>query len=78
MFTILTKEDCPWCDKAKEFLTEKGEDFVSSSYRDDPLYLKLMRKAGLKTVPQIWHNDEYIGGYEALVAYWNLKEEEDK
>jgi glutaredoxin-related protein len=31
--------------------------------------LKLMDHAKLRTVPQIWVNDHYIGGYQELVKH---------
>jgi glutaredoxin len=69
MFYILTRPDCPWCDKAKELLNDKGEDHQVFLYTEHPLIVKLMFKAGLKSVPQIWHNGDHIGGYEALALY---------
>jgi glutaredoxin len=66
MFHIITKPDCPWCDKAKELLNEKGIGFTAYLYNDHPMIVKLMFTSGLKTVPQIWHNSTHIGGYEDL------------
>ncbi len=66
MYFILTKDDCVWCDKAKQLLEEKGEAFSASSLKDNPLLIRLMLKANLKTVPQIWQDAEHIGGYTEL------------
>lgn len=76
MFTILTKNDCPWCDKAKDLLKEMKVPYGAFNYTDHPVIILLMKKANLKTVPQIWTNtpdgNTYIGGYEDLVNW--LKE----
>lgn len=69
MYYILAKEDCVWCDKAKQFLKDNNEDFVVYDYKEHPMIVKLMFEAVLKTVPQIWYNNMHIGGYEALVDW---------
>jgi len=80
MFTILTKSNCVWCDKAKELLTQKGATFVAHDFREHPVILLLLKKARLDTVPQIWHQTpegrEYIGGFSDLEHYF--KEQEEK
>lgn len=69
MFYIITRENCSWCDKAKEELNNRGEAVMAFLYTDHPMIVKLMGKAGLKTVPQIWHEGTYIGGYTDLCSY---------
>lgn len=71
---LLTKADCIWCDKAKELLEEKGEGFAALPYNNDQMMLNLVRKAGIKTMPQIWYKDEYIGGYTDLVKFLESKD----
>lgn len=66
MYYLITKPDCVWCDGAKKLLFEKGEEYRAYDYEEHPMIVKLMREAALKTVPQIWYNSEYIGGYAAL------------
>lgn len=72
MYYILTKPDCIYCERAKELLDEKGEGYQAFSITESPLYVRLLFKAGLRTVPQIWHDAEYIGGYDALKTYMEL------
>ena len=69
MFYIITREDCSWCDKAKEALNNRGEPDEAFLYTEHPMIKKLMGKAGLKTVPQIWHGIVYIGGCADLYEY---------
>ena len=74
MFYLITKTDCPWCDKAKELLQQREAPFGAFHYNEHPMIVKLMSKAGLKTVPQIWCEGEYIGGYENLVEWFQQHE----
>lgn len=69
MFYILTREDCPWCDRAKEALNNRGEPYEAFLYTEHPMLIKLIDKAGLKTVPQIWHDKKYVGGCAELYKY---------
>lgn len=66
-YYILSKDNCKWCEKAKEFLKEETVEVFS--IKDHPLLLKLMDNAKLTTVPQIWIDDTYIGGYQELLQY---------
>lgn len=69
MFYIITREDCSWCDKAKEALDNRGEPYEAFLYTEHPLIVKLMITSKMKTVPQIWHENTYIGGCAELYKY---------
>jgi len=71
MFYILSRDDCSWCDKAMEALDNRGEPYEAFLYTEHLMIGKLMGKAGLKTVPQIWYNNQYIGGYEDMMKIFN-------
>jgi ribonucleoside-diphosphate reductase alpha chain len=65
---IVSKEDCPWCQKLKETLSADGIQYKEISKVEavekgywDPSW---------KTVPQIWLYKKHIGGY---TDYVNLK-----
>lgn len=73
MYYIITKVNCTHCDRAKAMLRERGEEYHSYAYDVHPLSTRLMAKAGLKTVPQIWHNKLYIGGADELEKYLGEK-----
>jgi glutaredoxin len=68
-YYIITREDCSWCDKAIDLLEQQGEAVVAFLYTDHPMFTKFMVAAKMKTVPQIWHENEYIGGYAELYKY---------
>jgi len=69
MFYIITREDCLWCDRAKEALNNRGEPYEAFLYTEHAMVRKLMIKSGIKTVPQIWYDDQYIGGCTELFSY---------
>jgi len=69
MYYIITKDNCIYCDKAKMFLNDNMEAYQTIDYKDNVFMKKLMFKAELVTLPQIWHNDEYVGGYNELLSY---------
>lgn len=70
MYTVYTKENCIWCNKAKHLLTTKGVQYkelkYGTDYERDDLMRVLGRDYGL-SLPQIFdENGELIGGYQEL------------
>lgn len=67
---IWSKENCSFCQKAKQLLQEHNlsyeERLLGSNYSITDL-LQVVPNA--KTVPQIFIDDTYIGGYTDLVNY---------
>ncbi len=60
---IYTKTYCPACDLAKQLLKQKGMAFQEFLMDDKLEELKsLMDKTGMRTVPQIFINGQFIGG----------------
>ena len=70
-YTIYTKDDCKWCNKAKELLQVQGINYYEKDLIN-PEYLKEWRELGVKTVPQILKEDNLIGGYEKLRKHLNV------
>jgi glutaredoxin len=64
---VWSKPQCPYCDQAKALLTQKGIAFeerkIGSGYTRENL-LKAVPTA--RTVPQIFLDDELIGGFAEL------------
>ena len=50
-------------------LQERGKVYQAFSYDTHPMLVKVMGVAGMKTVPQIWHDKTYIGGADDLEKY---------
>ena len=67
---IYTTNQCPYCKYAKDLLSSKGVDFNELNLDQDKKLRAQMitRKAGLRSVPQIFIDDQHIGGYDDLVA----------
>ena len=61
---------CPYCTNAEKLLLEKGFDITDKVLVDEnPDELeKMMKITGKRTVPQIFIDGIYIGGFEELRA----------
>ncbi|MFA6231597.1 MAG: glutaredoxin 3 [Rhodanobacter sp.] len=61
---------CPYCVAAKNLLKSKGLEWVEVRVDIDPLQRDAMltRSGGRRSVPQIFVNDQHVGGYDDLVA----------
>ena len=68
--TIYTKEYCPYCVRAKALLSRKGVVFNEIKIDAQPELRPEMiaRSGGRSTVPQIFINDQNIGGCDDLHA----------
>ena len=66
---IYTKDYCPYCHRAKELLSHKGVDFIEYDISADPDKGSQMRlRSQRNTVPQIFIDDQHIGGCDDLYA----------
>jgi glutaredoxin 3 len=69
MLTIYTKDYCPYCVKAKSLLTSIGATYEEVDITHSPdIIMELMKKSGMRTVPQIFLWDECLGGYDSIAA----------
>ncbi|MEQ5777021.1 MULTISPECIES: glutaredoxin 3 [unclassified Thalassospira] len=61
---------CPYCKRARKLLDEKNADYDVIDVMMEPRRKReMMDRAGGKTsVPQIFINDEHIGGCDELMA----------
>lgn len=65
---IITKEDCPYCKKAKDLFVKLGIEYTEYKREDVPYF-------PWKTVPQIWYQGHYIGGYDDLLEFLAVKQQ---
>lgn len=68
-YIIYSRDNCPWCVKAKELLEAKGLPYEELKLGIDYDKEQLRSKLGgidRLTVPQIFHEGVYLGNYEAL------------
>jgi glutaredoxin len=68
---VWSKDNCPYCVKAKRMLDSKGiryeERNISNGWSKQQL---LESVPDAKTVPQIFLHGKYIGGSDALEKYF--------
>jgi glutaredoxin len=71
---IYTKPNCPHCVKAKFIFEQRGIAYteISAVTHRDQLFERVEEATGgpPKTVPQIWLDDEYIGGCDRLIEHF--------
>jgi len=64
---VYTTNHCPYCLRAKALLDRKGVSYEEIRVDEDPKQRDIMiEKTGRRTVPQIFINDESIGGFDDL------------
>lgn len=72
---VWSKNQCPFCDQAKNLLKMKGIEYeernVSTDYTKEQL-LEAVPTA--RTVPQIFLGEELIGGFTELKKYFEGKQ----
>lgn len=64
--TLLTREGCSFCARAKGMLRDRGLEFQEIALGKDLSRSSLRALSGTDTVPQAFINGEHIGGSEAL------------
>lgn len=67
--TVYTTRFCPYCMAARSLLDAKGVAYDDVAVDGNPtLRQEMTARAGQRTVPQIWINEQHIGGYTELAA----------
>jgi glutaredoxin 3 len=68
MLTVYSKDNCPFCDRAKNLLKLKGIEFEEVRIDLDEQAKAFIVSEGHRTVPQIYRNGELFvtGGYNGL------------
>jgi len=67
--TIYTTDTCMYCDRAKEYLRQRGVPFSEIDVTGDgQARALLVERSGRRTVPQIYVGEVHVGGYSDLVA----------
>lgn len=67
---VYSKAFCPFCDRAKALLAQKAVTYKEIKIDENPELRPEMitRSRGSSTVPQIFINNEHIGGCDDLFA----------
>lgn len=73
VYRMLTPEhECPWGVRAIQLLTEKGIQFEDHLLRSREAVDEFKAKYNVATTPQIFFDDQRIGGYTDLAAYFDV------
>lgn len=68
---IYTFDWCPYCVNAKKIFDDNGIKYLNYDASNKKIRDEMIKRSGRNTVPQIFINDEHIGGYDDLVIYKN-------
>ena len=71
MYKVYGTRLCLYCDKAENLLKTKDLPFEKIYIDEDDDAKDYIVEQGFKTVPQIWLDDKWIGGYDDLVRFLN-------
>lgn len=64
-----TEPKCSYCTRATEMFNERGLSFAFVDLTGNPEERQRLIDAGFKSVPQIWHKGNHVGGYDETKAY---------
>lgn len=69
VFTVYTGNSCTWCEQAIALLTEIGAIVQIRNAAQSDEHFAFLAEKGLRTVPQIWAGEKYVGGFKDLLIY---------
>lgn len=72
-FTVYIKDGCAYCDLVIAILKVDDKSVNVIDTGSNPSALTELESKGLKSLPQVYHNGNHIGGYRDLVAYTETK-----
>lgn len=72
MYTIYGKSSCPFCTKAEELLNEKGYEYKYIDITQCNETLSYIKSLGCRTVPQVFKDQDHVGGYDDLLATFEV------
>tara|TARA_B110000971_G_scaffold206558_1_gene229918 strand:- start:217 stop:471 length:255 start_codon:yes stop_codon:yes gene_type:complete len=66
--TIYTGQLCNFCDAAKKLLTRNNVAYneINIATKDGAMDEMIKKANGKRTIPQIFFNDQHIGGYDEV------------
>ena len=74
MITMYTRTVCPYCEQAKALLTSKNIEYKAVNIEEDVDARNFLVTQGLRSVPQIYEDDQLIGGFDKLKEWVSLTE----
>ncbi len=69
-YVVYTMDYCPFCERAKALLKQKGLPYreIRVSEDDDAEWERLYKVTGMRTMPMIFKGEKLIGGFTELSA----------
>ena len=68
---------CPYCERAKMVLTQKGYTYDFINLQELGKTAEEVTGRPVKTVPQIYIEGQYVGGFQEMMEYFNNQIVED-
>lgn len=68
-FRIITKPNCIYCERAKMLMKIKGDTY-EEDVRTTPEQLEAFVAEGYRTFPQIFLDQQHIGGFQGLERFY--------
>jgi glutaredoxin len=69
MIKVYTKNNCPFCDRAKALLESKGKMYIAINIEENQSEREFLVDQGLRSVPQIFKDGILLpGGYQGLAG----------
>ena len=70
--TVYSKDNCIWCDRAKNLLNSVNFEFDEIDLSNDEERQEFYKRVGegVSTVPQIYIDNIRLGGYPNLVIWF--------
>lgn len=71
MIKIFSKPNCPYCERAKSYLTSLNIEYDTIDITKNPMAHSFLVKEGHRSVPQFYVDETLLfnGGYQELVKY---------
>lgn len=67
--TVYTKNNCPFCERAKALLESKGVEYKTINIEESTDARTFLVDQGLRSVPQVFNGTTLIqGGYQGLAG----------
>ena len=67
---IYTKSNCSYCEMAKQFFDSQNIEYTLHDVENVETFKELLnRNPSARTMPQIFINDQLIGGYTDLIEW---------
>lgn len=69
---IYSANNCPYCRKAKNYLEQNGFEYKEIDLTHDLSKIDELKKStGHRTIPLIFVNDQFVGGYSDMIEKVN-------